>query len=182
MEEIYSIKYITKAECNIAGFKDFLLIKFKTKFIIWGIMAVIFVALVIYETVCQPLHGFAKLIYAIVFVVPMVNFVTMKYEYDDYKKYFKENSGNEYIFHIYDNGVKFEKEQNDKEPLVISFSDKTLIAKNKKDYFLIYALPTFCVIPKESLSEADKNALAELTEKINNMPREELKAAERSGQ
>lgn len=184
MEEKYSIKYVTKAECNIAGGKDLLLLEFKTKFIIWGIMAVIFVALVIYETVCQPLRGFAKLIYAIVLVVPMVNLVTLKYEYDDYKKFCKENSGNEYTLHIYDDSIKLEKMKNDAEFLELSLFDKTLKVINRNNYFFMVSFlkSHYLVIPKESLSEADKNALAELTEKINNILRKSSKSAERSGQ
>ncbi len=183
MEEKYSIRYFTNPKSNTAGYRHSILIQYKKKVIIGCILFGIFIAFTIYDAF-HPLNGIGKILCGIVLVIPAAYLFMFRSDFEMARIDFEEKGSNEYTLHIYDDSIKLEKMKGDAEFPAISLSDKTLKVINRKNYFFMVSfLNSYSfVIPKESLSEADKNALAELTKKINNMPREDLKAAERSSQ
>lgn len=183
MEEKYSIRYTTNPKSNTAGYRHSILIQYKKKVIISCILFGIFLALTIYD-IFHPLNGIWKILYGISLVIPVAYLFMFRSDFEMVRLNFEEMGGNEYTLHIYEDSVQIEKMKGDAEFPVISLSDKTLKVINRKHYFFMVSFLSSrsFAIPKESLSEADKNALAELTKKIKNMPREGLKNNERSGQ
>lgn len=188
MEEKYSIRYFAVPKYNAAAYRECILILYKKTVIICSILLVILIAMTVYD-VFHPLNGIGKIIYGLLLVVP-VNYLFMfrlfRTDYRSARAGLETDgngyTGNEYIFHIYNDRVSFEKVNSDYDIPQISLSDKTLKVRNKRKYFFIYASSIYGAIPKKSLSEADKNALFELTEKIKNISREGLKTQEGSGQ
>ncbi len=188
MEEKYSFQYTTIPKINIAAFREAVFEKHKLKTIILLIMFVIFLAMAVYDAF-YPISGIWKIIYVILLGVPAAYVFMFRFDYDGVKLYYKENSGNTYNADIYENKVVLEKiSQDDKpmEPIVIDLTDSKVIAKDRKNYLFIYCYPGYCVFPKEALSEADKQVLSSLAQRINAFHKEgknkSPKTADRSGQ
>ncbi len=183
MEEKYSIRYFTNPKSNIAGYRHSVLIRYKKKIIIGCILFGIFIAFTIYDAF-YPLNGIGKVLCGIVLVIPAAYLFMFRSDFEMARIDFEKIGSNECTLHIYNDSIQVERMKGDAEFPIISLSDNTLKVINRKKYFFLISFLSKCyfTIPKESLSEADKNALAELTENIKNMPRGDLKAAERSGQ
>ncbi len=176
-----SIQFTTAYKYNLAGFRDFIIIKNKIKIIICCVMIVLLIPLIIFQAIYHPLHGIARVIYAILLVFPACTVGTLKHEYDEFKDLCRNRAAKKCIFSIYDDKLSFRLMEENAEAAEVSMSDITLRIKEKREYYLIYTSKRYGVIQKDCLSEDDKNAVAELIESINGRCGKGLKAIEGSG-
>lgn len=188
MDIKYSFQFITTPKCNIAAIREAYFENNKIRNIILLIMLAMFLIMTVYDAF-NSISGIWKIIYVILLVISASHIFLFKSEYDNVKMYFNKNSGNTYRADIYENKIVLEKisqDDNPKDPVVIDFSNGGVIAKNHKNYLLINCSQGFSGIPKEALSEADKQALSSLAQRINASHKKgknkAKKSAEGSGQ
>ncbi len=167
MDEKYTVEFKCSRECWLAGYREYVKAISKKRIIfdcvLFGILSLLFIQ----QIVIQPDYGVGWICLAISLFMIALSFIVPARQIKSGEATLDDIAGREYILKIYNDKYSVEETVDGAAPDVTSLTEKSLRAYERDKYYLLFAKDAFCVIPKDSLSEADSKAVSELIEKIS---------------